>query len=47
MARKIPEAMPPPADPTAWILDNGFAEFVLMHTNEIVSDNVSEAETIV
>lgn len=27
----------PPEDPTAWILDNGFAEFVLMHTNEIVS----------
>jgi len=25
----------PPEDPTAWILDNGFAEFVLMHTNEI------------
>jgi hypothetical protein len=24
-------------DGTAWILDNGFAEFVLMHTNEIVS----------
>ena len=27
-------------DPTAWILDNGFAEFVLMHTNEIVSGRI-------
>ena len=27
-----------PEDPTGWILDNGFAEFVLMHTNEIVSN---------
>ena len=24
-------------DPTAWIIDNEFASFVLMHTNEIVS----------
>mmetsp|Transcript_34631 Transcript_34631/g.98592 ORF Transcript_34631/g.98592 Transcript_34631/m.98592 type:complete len:257 (-) Transcript_34631:252-1022(-) len=35
MARgKTPEPVMP-ADPTAWILDNGFAEFVLMHTSEI------------
>lgn len=26
-----------PEDPTGWMLDNGFAEFVLMHTDEIVS----------
>jgi len=26
-----------PEDPTAWILDNQLAYFVLMHTNEIVS----------
>ena len=26
-----------PVDDTAWILDNGFAEFVLFHTAEIVS----------
>jgi hypothetical protein len=25
------------ADPTAWIIDNEFANFVLMNTNEIVS----------
>ena len=24
-------------DPTAWIIDNEFANFVLMNTNEIVS----------
>lgn len=24
-------------DPTGWILNNEFANFVLMHTNEIVS----------
>lgn len=24
-------------DPTGWIIDNEFAHFVLMHTNEIVS----------
>jgi hypothetical protein len=28
---------PEPEDMTAWMLNNGFAEFVLMHTNEIVS----------
>jgi hypothetical protein len=26
-----------PSDPTAFLLSNGFAEFVLMHSNEIVS----------
>jgi len=36
MGRKIPKPVEP-KDPTAWILDNGFAEFVLLHTNEIVS----------
>jgi hypothetical protein len=35
--KTVPEA--PPSDPTAWIIENGFAEFVLMHTNEIVSVN--------
>ena len=25
------------ADPTGWIIDNEFANFVLMNTNEIVS----------
>ena len=37
MAKKVPPPVPEPEDPTAWILENGFAEFVLMHTNEIVS----------
>jgi hypothetical protein len=27
----------PPVDGSAWIIDNGFAEFVLMHSAEIVS----------
>lgn len=30
----IPEDV---SDPTAWILNNEFANFVLMNTNEIVS----------
>ena len=39
MGRKAaPVPVKEPEDPTAWILDNGFAEFVLMHTNEIVSN---------
>ena len=37
MAKKVLPPVPEPEDPTAWILENGFAEFVLMHTNEIVS----------
>ena len=38
MAKKVATPVPQqPDDPTAWILENGFAEFVLMHTNEIVS----------
>ena len=38
MGRKNAQSEPVNVDdPTAWILDNGFAEFVLMHTNEIVS----------
>ena len=28
----------PEEDMTAWILENAFAEFVLMHTPEIVSE---------
>jgi hypothetical protein len=36
MRRKIPQPVVA-QDPTAWILENGFAEFVLLHTNEIVS----------
>ncbi|KAG7359923.1 hypothetical protein IV203_035021 [Nitzschia inconspicua] len=34
MGRKKTEE-PPPSDPTGWILDNEFAHFVLMHSNEI------------
>jgi len=37
MAKKVPPPVVPIKDPTAWILENEFAEFVLMHTNEIVS----------
>jgi hypothetical protein len=36
----VPVVSPP--DPTAWIIDNGFAEFVLMHSSEIVSSGLSE-----
>jgi hypothetical protein len=31
--RKDPE--PEPEDPTAWLIDSGFAEFLLLHTHEI------------
>lgn len=32
-------------DPTGWILDNEFANFVLMHTNEIVSGRGETRQT--
>lgn len=37
----------PAVDDTAWILDNGFAEFVLMHTSEIVSIPIVSSAIIV
>jgi len=35
MGRKKVVVEEPPADPTAWLLDNEFANFVLMHHNEV------------
>jgi hypothetical protein len=37
MARKPKVVEEAPVDPTAWLLDNEFANFVLMHHNEVVS----------
>ena len=37
MGRKKIVEEEPPADPTAWLLNNEFANFVLMHHNEVVS----------
>lgn len=37
MARKKVVEEEPEPDPTAWILENEFANFVLMNSNEIVS----------
>jgi hypothetical protein len=44
MARGKKEPVEIPSDPTAFLLANGFAEFVLMHTVEIVSVNDGRVE---
>jgi len=33
--RKDPPLIEEPADPTAWLIDSGLAEFILMNTLEI------------
>ena len=33
--RKDPPLIEEPADPTAWLIDSGLAEFILMNTMEI------------
>jgi hypothetical protein len=43
---KVEEASSEPEDLTAWILQNGFADFVLMHTNEIVSGHKKETKIL-
>lgn len=37
MPRKVKEPEPEPVDASGWILDNPYAEFVLMNQAEIVS----------
>ena len=37
MPRKVKEPEPEPVDNSGWILDNPYAEFVLMNQAEIVS----------
>ena len=39
-------AIEEPTDPLSWIVDNEFANFVLMNTNEIVSGNQSRRAAI-